>query len=162
MSIAIADTPVEFVTGRANTAEETVRAKVWSLVSKHFPQHNSDRRGDQRFPFAQLLIVTPATNVRTEDRIIVVGKHLSEKGLGMFHPQPLPYRRVIASVEASPGEWVGFLIDLSWCRFTRFGWYESGGRILDVVPSPLAGGPALETGALDAQLLARLSAAAPA
>ena len=70
------------------------------------------------------------------ESLVVVGKHLSERGLGFYHPKPLPYRRVIASLESN-GLWLGFLIDLKWCRFTRQGWYESGGRFLEVVPSPV-------------------------
>jgi hypothetical protein len=72
------------------------------------------------------------------DSIVVVGKHLSERGLGFYHPQPLPYRRMIASLEAGNGQWTGFLIDLNWCRFTRQGWYESGGKFLEAVLSPIA------------------------
>jgi hypothetical protein len=35
---------------------------------------------------------------------------------------------------------MGVLVDLKWCRFTRHGWYESGGRFLQIVPSPLRQG----------------------
>jgi hypothetical protein len=70
------------------------------------------------------------------ETVVVVGKHLSERGLGFYHPKPLPYRRVIASLESN-GRWLGFLLDLTWCRFTRQGWYESGGRILESVLSPM-------------------------
>ena len=59
----------------------------------------------------------------------------SEHGMGFYHPKPLPYRRMIASVE-SGGRWIGFLVDLKWCRFTQQGWYESGGRYLQSVLSP--------------------------
>jgi hypothetical protein len=69
--------------------------------------------------------------------IVVVGKTLSEHGLGFFHKQVLPYRRMIASLESSRGQWVGFLIDIKWCRFTEHGWYDSGGRFLQTVPSPV-------------------------
>ena len=44
---------------------------------------------------------------------------------------------LIASLESGSGQWFGFLIDVSWCRFTRHGWYESGGRFLQCAPSPL-------------------------
>ena len=70
--------------------------------------------------------------------VVAAGKQISETGLGFFHPAPLPFRRVIASLEQGPDQWVGFLMDLHWCRFTRYGWYESGGRFLQMIPSPLA------------------------
>ena len=39
------------------------------------------------------------------------------------------------------GGWFGFLIDLTWCRFTRQGWYESGGRFLESVDFAAGGKP---------------------
>jgi hypothetical protein len=42
---------------------------------------------------------------------------------------------MIASFHVGNGRWVGFLIDLPWCRFTAEGWYESGARLLQAVPA---------------------------
>jgi hypothetical protein len=44
---------------------------------------------------------------------------------------------MIVSLETRSGEWIAFLIDLRWCRFTKGGWYESGGRFLRTVISPM-------------------------
>jgi hypothetical protein len=44
---------------------------------------------------------------------------------------------MIVSLEVGADAWLGFLIDLSWCRFTKQGWYESGGRFRQVVNSPI-------------------------
>jgi len=44
---------------------------------------------------------------------------------------------MIASLEIGKGRWFGFLIDLNWCRFTKDGWYESGGRFIQTVLSPM-------------------------
>lgn len=68
----------------------------------------------------------------------VVGKHLSERGLGFFHPQPLANRLVVVSLEKGDGRWFSFLLDVHRCRFTRQGWYESGGRFLAAVNPPSA------------------------
>ncbi len=101
-----------------------------------------ERRCETRYPFPFLIHITPADDTRAGESIVVVGKHVSERGLGFYHPKPLPYRRVIASLErtghppAGHG-WYGFLLELRWCRFTRQGWYESGGRFLEAVTSPL-------------------------
>ena len=61
----------------------------------------------------------------------------SEHGIGFYHPEPLPDRRMIASFEAANGHWIGFLVDLSWCRFMFQGWYESGGHLVQAVTLPL-------------------------
>ena len=44
---------------------------------------------------------------------------------------------MIASLEVDGGRWSGFLLEIAWCRFTRHGWYDSGGRFLQAVPSPI-------------------------
>jgi hypothetical protein len=69
---------------------------------------------------------------------VAVGKSLSQRGLSFYNQQPLAERRMIASLETSPHEWAGFLIDITWCRFTQYCWYESGGRFIGTVPSPVA------------------------
>lgn len=120
--------------------EDDVRTQVWNLLGALYPRGNLvERRGEQRYPYPFLIHLTPvaADGVSPEgEPVVVVGKHLSERGLGFYHPKPLPYRYMIASLEANGGERTAFLIDLSWCRFTRQGWYESGGRFLRTVAVP--------------------------
>jgi hypothetical protein len=87
-----------------------------------------------------LLYLTPvaADGITPEgESVVVVGKSLSEWGLGVFHPRPLAQRHVIASLDTGGERFAGFLVDITWCRFTQYGWYESGGRFLQVVPSPI-------------------------
>jgi hypothetical protein len=71
--------------------------------------------------------------------LVVIGKHLSEHGLDFYHRQPVPQRRVIASLDGGSAGWVGLLLELNWCRFTRHGWYDNGGRFVAIVDSPLNG-----------------------
>jgi hypothetical protein len=121
-------------------SEDDVRAQVWGLLSAVYPRHEIiERRRETRFPFPYLIHLTPVADdgiTPQGESIVVVGKHLSERGLGFYHPKPLAYRRMIASLEYE-GQWFSFLIDLRWCRFTQHGWYESGGRFLEAVPSPI-------------------------
>jgi len=122
-------------------ADEEVRSQVCGLLSTLYPRGNKvERRAEQRFPFPYLVHLTPVEadgSVMVDDTVVVVGKHLSERGLGFYHQQPLPNRRMIVSLEVGTDAWLGFLIDLTWCRFTKQGWYESGGRFLQVVKSPV-------------------------
>jgi len=119
-----------------------IRSQVNGLLAGLYPRHElAERRRDRRYPFPYLIHLTPMDGEGTGpagEALVVVGKHLSQRGLGFYHPMPLPHRRVIASLQTDDGRWVGFLMDLSWCRFTREAWYESGGRFLGVVPSPMA------------------------
>ncbi len=121
--------------------DDEVRAQVWGLLTALYPRNDlTERRRDTRYPFPCLVHLTPvgSDGVTPEGAtLVVVGRHLSEHGFGFYHQQPLPYRRVIASLENGRGQWFGFLLHLSWCRFTKDGWYESGGRFLQAVLSPL-------------------------
>lgn len=123
-------------------AQDEVRARVLGLLAALYPAHERvERRRENRYPFPYLVHLTPVNDDGTtpsSETVVVVGKHLSERGLGFYHPRPLPYRRMIASIAAADGSWIGLLVDLNWCRFTREGWYESGGRFLQAVASPLA------------------------
>ncbi len=122
-------------------ADEEVRAQICGLLSTLYPRDNQvERRSDQRFPFPHLVHLTPVEadgSVNIDETVVVVGKHLSERGLGFYHQQPLPNRRMLVSLELGTDAWLVFLIDLTWCRFPKQGWYESGGRFLQVVNSPI-------------------------
>ena len=124
--------------------DEDVRTQVWALLTTLYPQREFlDRRREHRYPFPYLVHLTPVgeDGITPEgETTVVVGKHLSQRGLGFYHPKPLPHRRMIAAMESGGGTWIAFLIDLTWCRFTRQHWYESGGRFLQSVPPP-AGTP---------------------
>lgn len=117
--------------------EESLRGEVHRLLGRLFPKELiTERRQDGRFPFPFLVRLTPVGDrhlTPVAESMVVVGKDLSAHGMGLFHPHPLPYRRAVVSLEDRTGRCVTLLIDLSWCRFTRHGWYESGGRFLQVV-----------------------------
>jgi len=132
--------PMPLVDGldeRSSAGEEEIRAQVLGLLTALYPRNDLlERRRDNRYPFPCLIHLTP---VGKDGRsaggatLVVVGKHLSEHGFSFYHQAPIPYRRMIAALEGRRGQWVGFLIDLRWCRFTKDGWYESGGRFLETV-----------------------------
>ena len=112
---------------------DQVRRFLGQLLNRAVPQ---ERRKYGRMPFPMLVRLTPVNPHSLEplcDPIVVVGKNLSEEGLGFYHQQPLPYRRAVVTLEDNAGRSVSLLIDLSWCRFTHQGWYDSGGRFLEIV-----------------------------
>lgn len=121
---------------------DEVQSQVWGLLAALYPRDDViERRRETRYPYPCLIYLSPIgrDGVSPEgEPIVVIGRDISEHGIGFYHHEILPYRRMIASLESRHGEWVGFLVDLSWCRFTRGGWYESGGRLLEVVPPPMA------------------------
>lgn len=129
--------PIEV--GSAN--DEQVRRQVWEILSALYPPgHTTDRRLAQRFPFPHLLYLTSVADDGVSpgsQSVAVVGKHLSERGLGFYYQSaPLPHRRMIASLETKDSRWTSFLMEIVWYRFTQHGWYESGGRFLQAVEVP--------------------------
>lgn len=142
MSGTLAHLQLENLPLIAPSSEEGVRRQVWGVLAGLYPRGRTpERRAVQRFPYPQPLYLTPVDDdlLSAANSVAVIGKHISERGLGFYHVQPLPYRRVIASLEVSQGSWAGFLLDVKWTRFTQFGWYDSGGRFLQAVPSPIVG-----------------------
>ncbi len=121
-------------------------AQVRGLLAGMFPPGTSlERRREQRFPFPRLLQLTPVGAdglQRLGPSFTAAGKQLSESGLSFFHPDPLPFRWVVAALDKGDGRWIGFLLDVDWCRFTRQGWYESGGKFIRAVP--VSASPELE------------------
>jgi len=129
---------------RQGPVDDEVRTQVWALLSTLYPKVTVvERRRETRYPFQFLIYLTPVEEdgvTPCGESIVVVGKHVSERGLGFYHAKPIAHRRVVASLERPHDGWYAFLLDLRWCRFTRQGWYESGGRFLETVNSPLAAG----------------------
>ncbi len=103
------------------------------LASFHADDRALERRRRRRYPFPHLIHLTPlAADGRSASGppIVAVCKQLSEGGIGFFHPHPLPHRKMIVAIELSDGRRWGLVVDLTWCRFTPHGWYESGGRFM--------------------------------
>lgn len=123
------------------TTDESIRRQVWSLLAGLYPHGPViERRAAQRFAYPQLLYLTTTLEdgiTAGHQTLVVVGKTLSEGGLGFFHREPFAERHVIASLPNHNQQYIGFLLDITWCRFTTLGWYESGGRFLQVVSSPM-------------------------
>lgn len=122
--------------------DQLVRLRVQQVMQqmRHYPPA-FDRRCDRREPFPYPIYVTPIAadgSALIDETIVVLGKHISERGLDFYYQAPLPYRRVIASWECPDGQWLALVLDLKWCRSNRHGWYENGGRFLQVADSPLA------------------------
>jgi hypothetical protein len=118
------------------TAQD-IQARVHELLLRTYPPGPPlERRCDRRYPYPHLVRLTPinSENQPSGECLTVVGKNLSERGMGFFHSGPIAHRRMIASFDAGGGRWLGLVVDVTWCRFICSGWYESGGRFLEAVP----------------------------
>jgi hypothetical protein len=99
-----------------------------------------DRRRQRRNPYPYPLYLTPLNGdgqPNVEESFVVFGKHLSPHGVDFYCHRPVSEQRVIASLDCGAEGFVGLVLQLTWCRFGRHGWYDNGGRFVGVVPSPI-------------------------
>lgn len=110
------------------------------LCGSDGPPAFPERRRDRRHAYPYLVRLIPLAEDGTpiaEQTIIVVGKHVSNRGMDFYCSQPLPFRRVVACFDCRHGEEVRLVLHLTWCRFCRLGWYENGGRFLQALGTTL-------------------------
>ncbi|MEX2176058.1 MAG: hypothetical protein WD872_16980 [Pirellulaceae bacterium] len=125
---------------RGNRREDPITESVEHALSAAHPDRRGvEHRREQRYPYPHPIHLTPLDTPRgvRAETIVVIGKQLSPHGVDFYHREPLGHRRVIASLDAGERGWIGFLLELAWCRFNRHGWYDNGGRFLAIVDSPL-------------------------
>jgi len=146
MSTCLLDTvlpalPASALATDAGWQENRIASSVRSALFAVDPgRKTTERRRESRYPYPYPIHLTPLDASGQPEVLrtfVVIGKHLSPHGLDFYFRLPLPERRVIASLDCGRDGWIGLLLELAWCRFSRHGWYDNGGRFLAVVPSPL-------------------------
>lgn len=120
-------------TGGTPAMSDRIHALLTRLLPHPRP-HEQRRARRHPYPFLFELVPVADDNATPLDApITVVGKNVSDRGIGFFHQQPLPFRRTIVTLGDPGGQNLSLLVELLWCRFTRYGWYDSGGRFLEIV-----------------------------
>ena len=117
--------------------ENSVGDQVRMLLDSRFRvADQEERRQYVRYPYPYLVRIQPVNAeslLPCGEPVVAVAKQLCEKGIDFYHPSPIPFRYVIASLQIPQGTWLSFLVDLKWCRFNELGWYENGGRFLKIM-----------------------------
>lgn len=114
--------------------QRSVQLVLWNTPGMRL---HSERRREKRYPYPYPIWLTPVDGdllTPTGDAFAVLGKHLSLGGLDFYHGEPIPDRWVIATFDCNGERSVSLLMELTWCRFRRFGWYENGGRFTESLP----------------------------
>ena len=93
---------------RPQVNSDHVAAQISGLLTSLCPRRNQvERRSESRFPFPYLVHLTPVGDdglTPQGETLVAVGKHLSRRGLGFYHPHPVPHRRMIVSLQATDGQ----------------------------------------------------------
>ena len=96
-NLELSQLEAEYLTPVKPVTVDTVRRQVWEVLSGIYPPGKKERRFAQRFPYPRLVYLTPLAAdgiTPAEESIVVVGKDLSEGGLGFYYQhQALPYRQ---------------------------------------------------------------------
>ena len=128
------------------SAQPTIKSetvdKIERLCTHLYPSGrlSDERRTETRYPFPYLISIAPVESDGTTplaEPFIVVCKHISQGGIGFYYPEPMPYRYIVVSLPAMGKEQaIHLLVDLTWCRFARKGWYENGGLFVGETDEP--------------------------
>jgi hypothetical protein len=117
----------------AKTNRATLTIQIEALLSRLHPAVERERRHDDRIAIPVLFRLTPFDAEHEpleQEASIVVGKNISRRGVSFYHEKPITHRRALIELaDPSVGSFVAE-IDVTWCRFTKPGWYESGGRLI--------------------------------
>ncbi|HEY2895271.1 MAG TPA: hypothetical protein VGJ16_13695 [Pirellulales bacterium] len=115
------------------TTRSTLTIQIEALLSRLHPAVDRERRHDDRIAIPVLFRLTPFDADRqplVQEASIVVGKNISRRGVCFYHEKAITHRRALIELaDPSVGSFVAE-IDITWCRFTKPGWYESGGRLI--------------------------------
>lgn len=118
---------------KTNTTGSTLLVQIESLLSRLYPPIQRERRHDDRVAIPVLFRLTPldADRVPLEsDQSIVVGKNISRRGVSFYHENAISHRRARIELVDPVASTFSAEIDITWCRFTKPGWYESGARLI--------------------------------
>ncbi|MCA9150812.1 MAG: hypothetical protein KDA92_15985 [Planctomycetales bacterium] len=128
-------TPTVFQVLASDDASISEAAKQVAQVNQNV-WNDRGRRSQNRVPFSKLISMLPLSNDDLQpslEPIYVVGKHLAPLGLDFFHHEPIEERFAIVSLENGAEGYVQFLMKITWCRFLKPGWYDSGGKFIKIV-----------------------------
>ena len=120
---------------------ECTRLLNQMVASWHTPTALAELRGWHRMRYDRPAVLTPLddkSGILSDAHKIISGRDISPSGFSFTHLDPLPCRRAIITFafEKESQPWDAVILKLSWCRFTRAGIYQSGGKFVRLTNSP--------------------------
>ena len=110
---------------------------AWLLESESGDRVPVEKRAHRRYSFRKPLTVTPVNNHSGRPDPLkcfpAFGIDISASGICFLARQLVPARKAVLSLEGPCNKTVPVLFEPRWVRFTRGGWYQTGGRLLEVL-----------------------------
>jgi hypothetical protein len=91
------------------------------------------KRRWHRILFRKPIVLTPLDEHSGEsdgEPMVAHGHDISLGGISFTHASPLPFRLMAVTLVRADGQPESVVTRLTWCRFTRDGFYRSGGQFL--------------------------------
>jgi hypothetical protein len=118
----------------------TMTSYVETLVASwNGPSTFVERRRWHRVPYDRAILITPLddeTNEPVGPSQRVRGRDISLGGVSFDHRETLACRKVACIFEPDSPKSESVIVRLTWCRFTKDGWYQSGGQFVQSIPRP--------------------------
>jgi hypothetical protein len=96
-----------------------------------------EKRANIRISFRRPFTVTPISNATGRPDQLrsfpAFGIDISATGICFIARHLVPARKAVLSLEGPGGKLVGVLFEPRWVRFTRGGWYQTGGKLLELL-----------------------------
>ena len=97
----------------------------------------TEKRTHRRYAFRRPLTITPvdASSGRPDKTksFAAFGFDISSAGISFLARQLVPAQRAVVTCEGPNDQPTNLLFEPRWVRFTRGGWYQTGGRLLEVL-----------------------------
>jgi hypothetical protein len=132
------------VENSATAADDAVLHRIHAMTSYvetlvaswNGPSTFVERRRWHRVPYDRPLLITPLDDETSEPAgppLRVPGRDISLGGVSFAHREPLACRKVACTFEPDSPNGESVIVKLTWCRFTKDGWYQSGGQFVQSI-----------------------------
>jgi len=129
--------------GAASTEElvldriQQVTSYVETLIASwNGPTTVVERRRWHRIPYRRSILITPLDDETLEPTgpsQMLPGRDISLGGVSFEHREPMASRKVACTFDPGSGSRESVVVRLTWCRFTKDGWYQSGGQFVQSI-----------------------------
>lgn len=121
--------------GNDQEVENIIRRAV---AGKQPLDRRIDQRRDARYAYPYPLTLVPLEVAQRGDQvkgIPAIGKQVTIRGIDFYTTSPITAKEVVCTFH-SPICSYALILELTWCRHNAQGWFENGGRFIEVWNSP--------------------------
>ena len=131
------DLPLDLHLRVPNRAYQVAASVELNLASWNASSRVIECRVSHRIAYHRPMLVTPLDDRTAQpvgEPMMVAARDISLAGVSFVHRDPLSCRAVVCTFEPHEEDSSeSVIVRLTWCRFTRHGYYQSGGNFVRIV-----------------------------